>query len=187
MSTPRPTPYVVRLAACMHSPYRAWAVCIATLGLLGSGNGHAQAGAELVHGADSLFVTPDVAIVWAVLKQPASDHATVWLRIVNRTRKFSHVGVDGVDPFSKKRVPIEPGIALAAEVVLASDRDSFSDSPSREVHLYGSESDWRAARPRLTIYYLGVPDTTPEFSNRATMDAYLGGVRLEARERQARP
>ena len=173
--------------ACKHPPYRPWVVCIATLGLLGIGYGHAQVSAELVHGADSLFVAPDVAIVWAVLKQPASDHATVWLRIVNRTRKFSHVSVDGVDPFSKKRVVIEPGIALAAEVVLASDRDSFSDSPSREVHLYGTESDWRAARPLLTIYYLGVPDTTPEFSNRAAMDAYLGGVRLVARAGQTRP
>jgi hypothetical protein len=173
--------------------HRGWAACLALLALLVlrvplvSGQAQAQASAELVHGADSLFVTPDVAIVWAVLKQPAGDNATVWLRIVNRKRKFSHVSVDGVDPFSNKRVAIEPGRALADEVALPSDRDTFSTSPAREVHFYRTESDWRAARPLLTIYYLGVPDTTPEFATRAAMDRYLSTVRLAAGAGQARP
>ena len=67
--------------------HRARAASLALFALLmlrvpfASGQAHAQVSAEFVHGADSLFVTPDVAIVWAVLKQPASDHATVWLRI----------------------------------------------------------------------------------------------------------
>ena len=173
--------------------HRAWAACLALfvllvlLTLLTRGQAQAQVGAELVHGADSLFVTPDVAIVWAVLKQPAGDNATVWLRIVNRKRKFSHVSVDGVDPFSNKRVAIEPGRALADEVALPSERDTFSISPAREVHFYRTESDWRAARPLLTIYYLGVPDTTPEFATRAAMDQYLSAVRLVPGAGQARP
>jgi hypothetical protein len=33
----------------------------------------------------------------------------------------------------------------------------------------------------LTVYYLGVPDTTPEFSSRAALDAYL--ARIQPRER----
>lgn len=147
----------------------------------------AQANAELVHGADSVFVTSDVAIVWAVLKQPASDNATVWLRIVNRRLRFSHVSVDGVDPFSNQRVAIEPGKALPAELALASDRDTFSTLPAREVHFYRTESDWRAGRPLLTIYYLGVPDTTPEFTSRAAMDEYLSTVRMAPGAGEARP
>ena len=142
------------------------------------GNAHAQATPESLHGADGIFVSPDVAIVWAVLKQPSSDKATVWLRVVNSTRKFSHVAIDGVDPFSKKRERVEAGTKLEAEARLASDRDTFSELPSREVHFYRSAADWHAHKPALTVYYLGVPDTTPEFSTRAAMEEYFNTVRL---------
>ena len=36
----------------------------------------------------------------------------------------------------------------------------------------------RANMPTLTVYYLGVPDTTPEFSTRAAMEEYFNTVRL---------
>ena len=151
------------------------------------GNAQAQAAPESLHGADGIFVSPDVAIVWAVLKQPSGDKATVWLRIVNSTRKFSHVAVEGVDPFTKKREPIEVGIRLEASALIASDRDTFSDLPSREVQLYRSAADLRASKPTLTVYYLGVPDTTPEFSTRAAMDEYFKTVRLVAHKVEAKP
>ena len=148
--------------------------------LIACGNANAQVGEESLHGADSIFVVPDAAIVWAVLKDFSGDKATVWLRVVNRTRKFSYVAIDGVDPFSKKRERVASGIKLEAEAHLSSDRDTFSDLPSREVHLYRTEADLRGNKPALTVYYLGVPDTTPEFSTRAAMDDYLKTVRLVA-------
>lgn len=151
---------------------------IAVLTWLTMGTAHAQGDEARLHGADGVFVSPDAAIVWAVLKAPSGDKATVWLRVVNSARKFTHVSVDGVDPFSKKRERIEAGTKLEAEARLASDRDTFSDLPSREVHLYRTESDLRANKPTLTVYYLGVPDTTPEFSTRAAMDDYFNTVRL---------
>jgi alkylated DNA nucleotide flippase Atl1 len=155
--------------------------------LLVFGNAHAQVTEEVLHGADGIFVSPDAAIVWAVLKQPTGDRATVWLRIVNSTRKFSHVAIDGVDPFSKKRERVEAGTRLEAEARIASDRDTFSDLPSREVHLYRTEADLRGNKPALTVYYLGVPDTTPEFSTRAAMDEYLNTARLMLHKVEARP
>ena len=151
---------------------------IAAILLVTLGNTYAQVKAEALHGADGIFVVPDAAIVWAVLKQPSGDKADVWLRVVNSTRKFSHVAIDGVDPFSKKRERIEAGTRLEAEARIASDRETFADLPSREVHLYRSEADWRANKPALTVYYLGVPDTTPEFATRAAMDEYFNTVRL---------
>ena len=102
----------------------------------------------------------------------------MWLRIINSTRKFSHVAIDGVDPFSKKRERVTVGVKLESEVRLASDRNTFSDLPSREVHFYRTQADWRDNKPTLTVYYLGVPDTTPEFSTRAAMDEYFNTVRL---------
>jgi hypothetical protein len=150
---------------------------------------HAQAAVEAIHGADGVFVSPDIAIVWAVLKEPAvvkepaqttGDRAAVWLRIVNRSRAFSRLSIDGVDPFTSTRERLESGVALAQEARIGADRGRFSDLPSRELHFYRSDDDWRAERPALNVYYLGVPDTTPEFSTRAAMDAYLDGARLVA-------
>lgn len=150
-------------------------------------NANAQVAGESLHGADGLFVVPDAAIVWAVLKDASGDKATVWLRVVNRTRKFSYVAIDGVDPFSKKRERVEAGVKIGDEVRLSSDRDTFSDLPSREVHLYRTEADLHGNKPALTVYYLGVPDTTPEFSTRAAMDEYLKTVRLVAHKVEPKP
>ena len=63
---------------------------------------------------------------------------------------------------------------------VTSPRAGFSDFPRREIHLYASEADWRARRPALTVYYLGVPDT-PEFSSEAALNAYLGGTQPRRR------
>lgn len=157
---------------------KLWRALIAATTLLTLGSACAQVKEEAMHGADGIFVVPDAAIVWAVMKQPTGDKATVWLRIVNSTRKFSHVAIDGVDPFSKKRERVAAGTKLEGEARIGSDRDTFSDLPSREVHLYRTDADLLANKPTLTVYYLGVPDTTPEFSTRAAMDEYFNTVRL---------
>ena len=165
---------------------RIWRTLVTAILLLSIDVVHAQVKEEALHGADGIFVVPDVAIVWAVLKQPTGDKAMVWLRVVNSTRKFTHVSIDGVDPFSKKRERVEAGTKLEAEARLASDRDTFSDLPSREVHLYQTEADLRGNKPTLTVYYLGVPDTTPEFSTRAAMDGYFSTVRLTSHKVEAK-
>ncbi len=151
------------------------------------GNAGAQAKEEALHGADGIFVSPDAAIVWAVLKQPTGDKATVWLRVVNANRKFGFVAIDGVDPFTKKRERIEAGKKLDVELRLSSDRDTFADLPSREIHFYRTEADLRANMAALTVYYLGVPDTTPEFSSVAMMDEYFRTVKLVSHKVEAKP
>ena len=161
-----------------HSASENWRNCLAAIVLFVATNTFAQTPHESLHGAHEIFVSPDAAIVWAVLKAPTGDIATVWLRIVNTTKKFSHISIDGVDPFSKKRERVQPGIPLQAEARIQSDRDTFSDLPSREVHFYRSEADLRAETPALTVYYLGVPDQTPELSTRAALDNYLSAAKL---------
>lgn len=143
----------------------------------------AAAQAVAVHGADAVFVSPDVGIVWAVLKEPASDKATVWLRIVSLSQQFSHLSIDGVDPFSKQRQRLAAGLLLKAEARVPADRAGFSELPSRELHFYRSEAEWKADQPALTVFYLGVPDTTPEFLSRAQLDGYLSTARLDSRRK----
>ncbi len=141
-------------------------------------NAFAQTPHESQHGAHEIFVSPDAAVVWAVLKAPTGDKAAVWLRIVSASKIFSHISIDGVDPFSKKRERVQQGMPLRGEARIESDRETFSDLPSREVHFYRSEVDLSAERPALTVYYLGVPDQTPEFSSRAALDSYLSAAKL---------
>jgi len=148
------------------------------LALIAAAPTFAQSKEIALHGADSVFVAPEVAVVWAVLKQPQGDKAAVWLRLVNTGGKFTHFSIDGVDPFSKKRERVDKGGPITKEVRVASDRETFVDLTSREIHLYASEGDWKADKPALTVYYLGVPDTTPEFVDKAAMDRYLTGVAL---------
>ena len=157
-----------------------WRNCVASTLMLFAACAFAQGGEQALHGADGIFVSPDAAIVWAVLKAPSGDKATVWFRVVNSTGKFSYVSVDGVDPFTKQRVRVERGVALGADARLQSDRDTFSDLPSREVHFYKTEAEWKSDKAAMTVYYLGVPDTTPEFSTRAALDDYLRTVKLVA-------
>ena len=167
-----------------------WRSCLAAILPLVATHIFAQTPHQSLHGAHEIFVSPDAAIVWAVLKNPSTadgDKAAVWLRIVNTSKKFSHVSIDGVDPFSKKRERIEPGMPLQNEARVQSDRDTFSDLPSREVHFYRSQSDLRAEKPSLTVYYLGVPDQTPEFSTRAALESYLSAAKLSAHPADAKP
>lgn len=56
---------------------------------------------------------------------------------------------------------------------LAILRNRFADLPSIELHLGASAEEARGATPALTIYYLGVPDTTPEFDAAPALGAYL--------------
>ena len=83
---------------------QVWRSRLAAIFLGIAANALAQTTQESLHGAHEIFVSPDAAIVWAVLKAPTGDKAAVWLRIVNTTKKFNHISIDGVDPFSKKQI-----------------------------------------------------------------------------------
>jgi hypothetical protein len=141
--------------------------------LLGSG--------PVVHGADSIFAEQGLGIVWGVLKNDAEERTMVVVRVSNPAGRYAYVSVDGVDPFTQRRVAVVEGRPLGTSVDLGMPRASFADLPRREIHLYVSAADWRAGRPGLTVYYLGVPDTTPEFTTEAALETYLARPRSPGR------
>ncbi len=126
-----------------------------------------------VHGENSVFSGPGVVIVWGILKGPVEDESQVVLRIVPVGGTYAYVGIDGVDPFTQKRQVILDGRVLGNGLDVPSLRGSFADFPRREVHLYRTAADWQAHRPAVTVYYLGVPDTTPEFTSESALLTYL--------------
>ena len=122
-----------------------------------------------VHGADSVFATGDVTIVWGVLRASASAEAEVVIRIA-AGRRFRAVSVEAVDPFGGARRTVAAVRSLAGAVDIKRPRADFADFPRLEVHLYENAA---AGAPALTVYYLGVPDTTPEFTAPPALLRYL--------------
>jgi hypothetical protein len=137
--------------------------------------------AESVHGADSVFAAPGIGIAWGVLRAPTEEETVVVTRISNPVARYAYLRVEGVNPFTGRRTAVVEGVPLGARADVKSPRASFSDFPRREFHLYATEAEWRARKPSLTVYYLGVPDTTPEFTSQAALDAYLAGTQPPAR------
>jgi hypothetical protein len=128
---------------------------------------------EKVHGADSVFVASSVKIGWAVQKGTSEESTVVIVRVVNSVGQYRQVRLDGVDPFSNYRKVLLSVRPLSESIDLSVPRTGFAEFPSCEIHLYRSEAPAADEAPTLTVYYLGVPDTTPEFVSARDAEAYL--------------
>ena len=128
---------------------------------------------EKVHGANSVFAAPTVKVGWVVQKGSSEESTLVVMRVVNRLGQYRQVRLDGVDPFTNTRKALISPQVLAESIDLSVPRSGFAELPSCEIHLYRSEAASGDEQPSLTIYYLGVPDTTPEFASAREARAYL--------------
>jgi hypothetical protein len=61
----------------------------------------------------------------------------------------------------------------AGIVNLRMPRAHFAAFPRTELRFYAPTSSPAAPAESLLVFYLGVPDTTPEFADEAKLDAYL--------------
>jgi hypothetical protein len=127
---------------------------------------------QTVHGENSVFVSPSVRLGWAVKRGPSEADTMVIVRVA-ADAGFRALRVDGVDPFTKDRAVFVAQRPLDGTADLAIPRAQFADHPSTEFHLFASAEDAAANKPKLTVFYLGVPDTTPEFASQAEAEAYL--------------
>ena len=133
------------------------------------GAARAQAPAATIHGETSVFATEDVAMVWAVLRAASEDDTQVVIRIV--APRFAALRVEAVDPFGGGRREVAPRCALTGPTEVRRRRADFAEFPRLEAQLEPAEGA-REPAP-LVVYYLGVPDTTPEFSAEETLQRYL--------------
>ena len=128
---------------------------------------------EVVHGADSLFVSPGVKLAWAVRRGATEAEALVLVRIIAGDPTYRLVRVDGIDPFSKQHKVFVATRPLDRATDVAIPRAAFADHPSTEFRFFANAKDAAADKPKLTVFYLGVPDTTPEFPGQREAEAYL--------------
>ena len=125
-----------------------------------------------VHGMADAFAEAGVAIAWGVVRG-ASETATVAIRVVTDTALYPWVAVEGSDPFTQRQHPLLRPMSSAGLIDVRSPRAQFADFPRTELRFYDSAADARSGMPKLVVFYLGVPDTTPEFATEDKLDAYL--------------
>ena len=162
------------------TPQARAAAAVAALACLAWGARGAGGQPREVHGESSVFVGPDVTIVWGVLRGASEEATEVVVRIAVAAAAYAYVRVEGVDPFTGARRPVQAG-PVGDTLDVQSARATFADFPRREIRLYATAEAAPADRPALTVYYLGVPDTTPEFASEAALRAYLADAVTKAR------
>jgi hypothetical protein len=126
-----------------------------------------------VHGMSDAIVTPDAALAWGILRGASEASTTVVVRIVTDPAKYGWMGVVGIDPFSKREQVLRPVAKNAGTTDVRSPRARFAEFPRTELRLFDSDAAARSGAPAVVVYYLGAPDTTPEFATEEKLQAYL--------------
>ena len=88
--------------------------------------------------------------------------------------------MDSIDPFTQQHKATQASVRARPRADLRFPRAHFADFPRTE---FKFTADGKAASSALTVYYLGVPDTTPEFATPEALGRYLDD--RVARERAA--
>jgi len=127
-------------------------------------------GAPEAHGVADAFARPGVALAWGVLRGASEADTLVVVRVETSAPEYAYVSAEGVDPFTQVRKMLRGPTRAGSGVDLEFSRAHFADFPRTEFRFAASEA---GAATVLTVYYLGVPDTTPEFPTRAALARYL--------------
>jgi hypothetical protein len=151
---------------------RAMATCLMLLlGVAGSACAADQP--REVHGSADTFVASGLALAWAVRRGTGEADTQVVIRVDADSAAYASVAVTGVDPFSRARQPLLPPTGLVTGFEFRSPRSTFAEFPRSEFRFFSTAAMAAVGAPTLVVYYLGVPDTTPEFAGEEQLQAYL--------------
>ncbi len=130
------------------------------------------------HGADSSFKANGISIFWAILKGSEESNSWVHIKIISQEdnlKQFYTFGLIASHPFSDSEEWIIKGEKLKKENIIKLNRESFKEMMERTFFFYKSEKieDYRSEIPDMTVYYLSVPDTAPEFLTFEKLEAYF--------------
>ena len=133
----------------------------------------AAARARDVHGIADAIALPEVALAWAIARSTGGGDATVVIRIAVDGGTARYADATGPDPFTQERKVVLAATRIDRSHDLTVPRAHFADFPRTELRFFETEAAMRSNSPNLIVFYLGVPDTTPEFAGAAALDAYL--------------
>jgi len=126
-----------------------------------------------VHGSADAYAATGIALAWGVQRGADEAATTVVIRIVADPVMYPWLAVVGSDPFTKEQRPLLAATQVGGPFDLRVPRARFAETPRTEIRLYATAAAAQSGAPALTVFYLGVPDTTPEFADAAKLDAYL--------------
>jgi hypothetical protein len=126
-----------------------------------------------VHGMADAFAAAGVAIAWGVVRGASETATVVAIRVVADTASYPWVTVEGSDPFTQRQHPLLRPMSSAGVIDVRSPRANFAEFPGNELRFSGSAAEAQSGVPKLVVFYLGVPDTTPEFATEDKLEAYL--------------
>jgi hypothetical protein len=125
------------------------------------------------HGSHDAYAAPGVALAWGVLRGSDEASTAIVVRIDVDPGTYPWLSMVAIDPFRKQEQAVQRPVQQAGPFDLRIPRMQFADYPRTELRLFDSAAHAQANAPQLVVYYLGVPDTTPEFADAAKLDASL--------------
>jgi hypothetical protein len=140
-------------------------------------SGAAVLGAEPpreLHGMSDAYAAPRVALAWGILRGASETSTIVVVRIVTDPASYPWLAVAGGDPFTQRKQPLLAATRSAGAIDVRTPRAHFADFPRTELRLYDTTAAAQQDVPSLVVFFLGVPDTTPEFATEDKLQAYLG-------------
>jgi hypothetical protein len=156
-------------------------VIAGALAFLAALPGRAADATREVHGSADAFAMPGLALAWVVVRAPKDDDASVVIRIEPDPATFGRIEIVGKDPFTQREERFQPATAVGGSFDLRVPRARFADFPRTEIRLWKSGPGSDGAEPALVVYYLGVPDTTPEVVRATDIDRSLAARIARAR------
>lgn len=134
-----------------------------------------------VHGSGDAFATTGAALAWAVQRGASEATTDIVIRVETDPARYPMIAASGVDPFTQARHRALAPTPSAGSFDVRLPRSRFAEFPRTELEFYADAGAAGSSRPALVVYYVGVPDTTPEFADAAKLDAYLTARLAKAR------
>jgi hypothetical protein len=122
-----------------------------------------------VHGAHDAWAEPGLALAWGVLRGRSETDTRVLIRIEADPQRHARVTARGRDPFSDSAAVLPTPEANPGVVTIDVPRSHFADHPRTELRFFAAG----LSVPSLTVFYLGVPDTTPEHGSASALQQDL--------------
>ena len=132
--------------------------------------------ARKVHGADSSFREGPLGICWGILRtrSGADPQVVIRIRIMDSDRNpYLSYAIQAVNPFSEAVNWIVEPKPLAEVNDAVSMREAFKNMGGRRLIFYERAAAKADEQPDLVIYYMGIPDTAPEFQAADQLEDYF--------------
>jgi len=156
-------------------------LCLIFLGIFHTGilaDQNQEKETSVYHGADSVFKAEGVSVIWGVIRGTDESNTMVYIKLVatDKAREhFKYYSVKATDAFSDAAQWLAKGKKLQPANMVEHARELFQTLTERTILLYGDidPENVENEKESFSVYYLSLPDTTPEFTEREKMEKYF--------------